>query len=249
MDNIIGSGDVKAQILKINKPEIIDQILNNVLISKKNILIILYPSEEYFKSYLIKITKKSIIIDSLMPFEGNKNILSSKFLKIGIGNGDDVFERYFLTNYINIISIDDNNNDNDYNFEINKPKEVIFIEKRKALRVSTDDTNTVYISFLYNKNILFYKVYDLSAGGLAFESDIKFEPGVVFKNALIKIENYDFELDIKIIHSTYINIDGKYRTGVMFLDVPPKILDKIINFMLTVERSEINSNIYWNTAV
>jgi hypothetical protein len=240
MDNIIDSGDVKAQILKINKPEIIEQILNNVLISKKNILIILYPSEEYFKSYLIEITKKSMIIDSLMPFEGNKNIISSKFLKIGIGNGDDVFERYFLTNYINIIPIDDN----DYNFEINKPKEVIFIEKRKALRVSTDDTNTVYISFLYNKNILFYKVYDLSAGGLAFDSDIKFEQDVVFKNALIKLENYDFELDIKIIHSTYININGEYRTGVMFLDVPPKVLDKIINFMLTIERSEINSNIY-----
>jgi c-di-GMP-binding flagellar brake protein YcgR len=238
MDNI-GSGNTKVQLLKINKPEIIDQILNNVLISKKNILIVLYPSEEYFKSYLIEITKKSIIIDSLMPFEGNKKIISSKFLKIGIGTGDDIFERYFLTNYINIISIDDN----DYNFEINKPKEVIFIEKRKALRVSTDDSNTVYISFLYNKNILFYKVYDLSAEGLAFDSDIKFEQGIVFKNVLIKLENYDFKLDIKIMHSTYINTNGKYRTGVMFIDIPSKILDKIINFMLALERSEINSDI------
>ncbi len=240
MDDNIGSGNAKVQLLKINKPEIIDQILNNVLISRKNIFIVLYPSEEYFKSYLIETTKKSIIIDSLMPFEGNKNIISSKFLKIGIGNDDDIFERYFLTNYINTISIDNN----DYNFEINKPEEIIFIEKRKALRVSTDDTDAVYISFLYNKNILFYKVYDLSADGLAFDSDIKFKQGIVFKNVIIKLENNDFKLDIKIMHSTYININGKYRTGVMFLDISTKILDKIINFMLTIERSQINGNIY-----
>ena len=233
-----GVSHTDIQLFKINKSEIIDQILNNVLISKKNIFIVLYPSEEYFKSYLIETTKKSIIIDSLMPFEGNKNIISSKFLKIGIGNGDDIFERYFLTNYINTISIDNN----DYNFEIDKPKEVIFIEKRKALRVSTDDIDAVYISFLYNKNILLYKVYDLSVGGLAFDSDIKFEQGIVVKNILIKLENDDFKLDIKIIYSTYIN--GKYRTGVMFLDIPSKILDKITNFMLTLERSQINSNIY-----
>lgn len=228
--------DSAVNDVRIKNAEAIEQIINNILISKKELGITLYPSKGYFKSYLLEIKPKFLLIDSLMPFYGNKIISKSEFIKVGVGSGNNNIERYFLTKFKEEII-----NGEEINFLIFKPIEVVLIEKRIALRVSTSQSNMAFINFSHNGQNYFMPVYDLSWNGISFNSEFKIETGYVIKHALIKLSEKSINADLKIAHSTHLS--GQYRVGCMIINISDNDRDKLINFILTIERQDINSNL------
>ncbi|MHB1660721.1 MAG: PilZ domain-containing protein [bacterium] len=223
-------------IIKIKKNELIEQIINDILISKNELGITLFPYDQFFKSYLIEIKPKYLVIDSLMPFYGNKLVHKAEYLKIHIESSKNNIDKYFLTKYK-----DEMVSGEDYNFLIYKPVEIILIDKRNVLRVLTNISHMAYIYSSYEKTDFVYPLHDLSWSGISFNSDKSMEPNSELKKTLIKFSNKTIRLDLIVVHSTYMY--GKYRIGCKISEISDNDRDSLINFILEIERQNINSNL------
>jgi len=196
--------------IRIKKNEIIDRILNNILTEKTELGITVFPHNQFFKSYLIEIKPKYLVIDSLMPFYGNKVLPKTEYIKISTESGNKVYYKYFLSKYKDeIIS------GKEINFSIYKPDEIVIVEKRSVLRVrvSTNKYNAALIFGSYGNSDFFYPVYDLSWNGISFNADKTMEPGLILKNVTVKFLDKTVHMDLKIIHSTHNVNDAKFRIG------------------------------------
>ena len=227
--------DFTVNTIRIKKNEIIEQIIDNMLISKNELGVTLFPYNQFFKSYLLEIKPKYLVIDNLMPFYGNKLVHKAEYLKINVESDKQNTDKYFLSKYKDeIISGED------HNFLIYKPYEIVIAEKRNVLRVSTNNSNMAYILSSYEDKDFFYTVYDLSWNSISFNADISMKPEAILKNTVIKFSGKAIHADLKIIHSTY--IDGQYRMGCQILKISDNDRDSLINFILGIERQNINSN-------
>ncbi len=221
--------------IKIKKTEVIDSIIDDVFVKKNELGITLFPYNQFFKTYLIEIKPKYLVIDSLMPFYGNKLVHKTDYLKINIMSDKQSVDKHFLTKYKEEIF-----SGGDYNFFVYKPLEIVLTEKRKVLRVATNASNTAYIYSSYKKIDFSYSLRDLSWNGISFDADIDMKPDSILKNALIKLSGRITNMDLKIVHSTYLK--GKYRIGCEILKISDKDRDILINFIHTIERQNININ-------
>ena len=229
--------DFTVSTIRIKKNEIIDRIISNILASKIELGITVFPYNQFFKSYLIEIKPKYLVIDSLMPFYGNKILPKTEYIKINAGSGNHETDKYFLSKYKDeIISGEENN------FLIYKPDEIVIVEKRNVLRVSTNKYNEAFIFGSYKNSDFFYPVYDLSWNSISFNAEITMEPGTILKNVMVKFLDKDVHMDLKIIHSTHIDSNGKFRAGCRIDRISDKDRDSLINFILGIERQNINSN-------
>ena len=230
--------DSTINTIRIKKDEIIDRLINDILTSKIELGITVFPYNQFFKSYLIEIKPKYLVIDSLMPFYGNKILPKTEYIKINAESGNNGTDKYFLSKYKDeIISGEENN------FLIYKPDEIVIVEKRSVLRVSTNKYNSAFIFASYGNSDFFYPVYDLSWNSISFNAEITMEPGLILKNTMVKFLDKAVHMDLKIIHSTYNNDDGKFRVGCRIDKISDKDRDLLINFILGVERQNINSNL------
>ena len=230
--------DFTVNTIRIKKDEIIDQLINKILTSKMELGITVFPYNQFFKSYLIEIKPKYLVIDSLMPFYGNKILPKTEYIKINAQSGNHGTDKYFLSKYKDeIISGEENN------FLIYKPDEIVIVEKRSVLRVSTNKYNTAFIFGSYKNSDFFYPIYDLSWNSISFNASITMEPGLILKNTMVKFLDKAVHMDLKIIHSTYNNNDGKFRVGCRIDKISDKDRDLLINFILGIERQNINSNL------
>jgi c-di-GMP-binding flagellar brake protein YcgR len=225
--------DINVNIIRIKKNEIIDQIIHNALTSNIELGITVFPQGQFFKSYFIETKSKYLIIDSLMPFYGNKILPKTEHLKINMKANNQIADKYFVSKYKDEITSGDESN-----FLIYKPQEIVIVEKRSVLRVSTDKYNAAFIIGKYQNNDFFYPLYDLSWNGISFNSDVKMEQG---NNTIVKFLDKIIHMDLKIIHSTYINNDGKFRIGCYINNISEKDRDILINFILSIERQNIKN--------
>jgi c-di-GMP-binding flagellar brake protein YcgR len=171
-----------------------------------------------------------------MPFYGNKIMPKTEYLKINTESGRHDIDKYFLSKFKDeIISGEENN------FLIYKPDEIVIVEKRSVLRVLANRTNMAYIYISYNGTDSIYYVYDLSWNGISFNADNSLEQGIILKNTTVKFSDKAVRMDLKVVHSTYIN--GKYRTGCKILGISDKDRDSLIHFILDIERQNISANI------
>ena len=107
----------------------------------------------------------------------------------------------------------------------------------------TNKYNTAFIFGSYKNSDFFYPVYDLSWNSISFNAEITMEPGLILKNVMVKFLDKAVHMDLKIIHSTYNNDDGKFRVGCRIDKISDKDRDMLINFILGIERQNINSNL------
>ena len=107
----------------------------------------------------------------------------------------------------------------------------------------TNKYNTAFIFGSYKNSDFFYPVYDLSWNSISFNASITMEPGLILKNTMVKFLDKAVHMDLKIIHSTYNNDDGKFRVGCRSDKISDKDRDSLINFILGIERQNINSNL------
>ncbi len=235
--NIVdNNSDFTVNTIRIKKNEIIDQIINNIYESNIELGITIFPYNQFFKTYLIEIRSKYLVIDSLMPFYGNKIIPKTEYLKINADSKNHATDKYFFSKYKDeIITAEESN------FIIYKPSEIIIVEKRSVLRVSTNKFNEAFILGSYYYNDFFYPVYDLSWNSISFTADKTMEAGLILKNTIVKFSGKSVNMDLKIIHSTY--KDGQFRIGCRIDKISDKDRDMIINFILNIERQNINSNL------
>jgi hypothetical protein len=85
-----------------------------------------------------------------MPFYGNKILPKTEYIKINAQSGNHGTDKYFLSKYKDeIISGEENN------FLIYKPNEIVIVEKRSVLRVSTNKYNTAFIFGSYKNSDFF----------------------------------------------------------------------------------------------
>lgn len=231
------SGENIVSDVRVKDRKIIEHIIENIFISKKELGVTIYPSEGYFKSYLLEIKPDFLLIDSLMPFYGNKIISKSEFIKVEVATIDNSIERYFFTKYEKKIADDEN----DLNFLVVKPIEIVLIEKRAVLRVSTNQSNTAFISFSYNSQNYYMPVHDISWNNISFNSEVEIKVGHVIKKATIKFSKKQANANLRVIHSTY--MEGQYRIGCTITDISNNDRDKLINFMLGIERQNLSSNL------
>ena len=172
-----------------------------------------------------------------MPFYGNKILPKTAYLKINAESGNHGTDKHFLSKYKDeIISGEESN------FLIYKPDEIVIVEKRSILRVSTNKFNAAYIYSSYENNDFFYPVYDLSWNGISFNAAKKMDTGLILKNATVKFLDKAVNMDLKIIHSTYNSNDGEFRIGCSIDKISDKDRDMIIHFILGIERQNINYN-------
>ena len=234
MDN---GADFTVSTIRIKKNEIIDRLINDILAARTELGITVFPYNQFFKSYLIEIKPKYLVIDSLMPFYGNKILPKTEYIKINAESGNNGIGKYFLSKYKDeIISGEENN------FLIYKPDEIVIVEKRNVLRVSTNKYNAAFIFASYGNSDFFYPVYDLSWNSISFNAEITMEPGLILKNAMVKFLDKAVHMDLKIIHSTHNDNDAKFRVGCRIDKISDKERDLLINFILGIERQNINSN-------
>ena len=235
MDN---GADFTVSTIRIKKNEIIDRLINDILAARTELGITVFPYNQFFKSYLIEIKPKYLVIDSLMPFYGNKILPKTEYIKINAESGNNGTDKYFLSKYKDeIISGEENN------FLIYKPDEIVIVEKRNVLRVSTNKYNAAFIFASYGNSDFFYPVYDLSWNSISFNAEITMEPGLILKNAMVKFLDKAVHMDLKIIHSTHNDNDAKFRVGCRIDKISDKDRDLLINFILGIERQNINSNL------
>ena len=221
--------------IKIKKTEVIANIIDDILTKKNELGITLFPYNQFFKTYLLEIKPKYLVLDGLMPFYGNKLVRKTDYLKINIMPDKQSVDNHFLTKYI-----DETVSEENYNFFVYKPLEIVLIEKRKALRVVTNASNIAYIYSSYKKIDFSYPIHDLSWNGISFDADFAIEPESVLKNTLIKLSGRVTNMDLRITHSSYVK--GKYRIGCEILKISDKDRDILVNFIHTIERQNININ-------
>ncbi len=222
--------------IRIKKNKIIEQIIDNILTSKRELGVTLFPYNQFFKSYMIEIKHKYLVIDSLIPFYGNKILPKTEYIKINAESNKHEIDRHFLTKYKDEIILGE-----EHNFLVYKPEEIVLIEKRSVLRVSTNDSDMAYVYILYKNNNLFCIIRDLSWNSISFTSEIPIETYYPLKNAMVKFFNKTIRMDLRVIHSTYAG--GKYQTGCSITKISDNDRDLLINFMLGIERKDIRSNL------
>lgn len=231
-----GHGESTVNIVKIKKPDLIDGILENFLHSRKDITVLLFPFTQTFKSYLLAIKNKFLIIDTLMPFYGNKLVSKSEYIKIDIDSEKFNGERYFFTKFN-----DETIEGDEHNFIVHKPVEIYLKEKRKILRISTNGKNIAMVKLFYNEKTYLFPIEDLSWNSISFSSDIFIHPGSVLRAISIHLPEKSIETDLKVVHSTQIH--EKFRIGCEIIDITDSNRDKLISFILSVERENIKKGV------
>lgn len=222
--------------IRIKKNKMIEQIMDNILASKGELGVTLFPYNQFFKSYLIEIKHKYLVIDSLIPFYGNKILPKTEYIKINAESNKHEIDRHFLTKYKDEIVLGE-----EHNFLIYKPEEIVLTEKRSVLRVLTNSSDMAYAYISYKDNDLFCIIRDLSWNSISFTSEIPIETYYPLKNVMVKFFDKAIRMDLRVIHSTY--ADGKYQTGCSITKISNNDRDLLINFMLGIERKNIRSNL------
>ena len=229
-------GGTNVNFIKITNRDTIEQIIENTMQSKNELSITLFPQKEFFKTYLIENLPSFLVIDRLMPFYGNKLIHKTEYLKIHIESPKYPIDKYFLTKYK-----DEWNKGEDHYLIIHRPVEIVLVEKRSVLRVTTDADNMAYVYASHNDNKLICPVYDLSWNCLSFTSETSMEINLALKKTTVKFsDKADAVMDLEIMHCS--PVSGRYRIGCKITLISENDRSKLINFMLSIERQNIRGH-------
>ncbi len=219
----------------ISRSKEIVNILKNFAQTKKNLII--YPfvldlqtsaDNIDYSTDIIEVNDDIIMIDSLMPEDGNLKMLSSTYLKANFNFNDK--DHYFLSKLYNFAE------DNDYfNFNIYTPLEIYSIEKRKFFRIEPSMSEPVKISFFWINRYHNFTVYDISGEGFSFLSYFYFEKHTVIEN--MKLEFPDLpSITVRAEIKASVKKDTKYKIGVQIINLKPKEQDIMFKYIFKRQR-------------
>ncbi|MHB1680721.1 MAG: flagellar brake protein [bacterium] len=219
----------------ISRSKEIINILKNFAQTKKNLIV--YPfipdlqtsaDNSDYSTNIIEVNNDIIMIDSLMPKDGNLKMLSSTYLKANF-NFDNK-DHYFLSKLYNFA--EDNNY---FNFNIYTPLEIYSIEKRKFFRIEPSISEPVKISFFWINRCLNFTIYDISGEGFSFLSYFYFAKYTVIEN--MKLEFPDLpSITARAEIKASIKKDMKYKIGVQIINLKPRDQDIMFKYIFKRQR-------------
>lgn len=211
------------------KPEI-DNILKGFFSMKMGLLVYPVPFNNVYSSNIVKITDDYITIDSLMPQNGNLDVIESSYLKVGFKFKNN--DHFFLSKLHNI------KKNKDYiAFDIYKPIEILSVEKRKYFRTEPSLNEPVKLGFLLHDKYFNTNVYDIAGEGISFLFDFTIKKHTVLSEAKIKFPNNLPVITAKIEIRSILKLDNlKYKIGGQIINLKPKEQDIMFRYIFKRQR-------------
>ncbi len=233
-----------------------EQRIKNVLtlcLNYKSVLTVGIEGRQFkYTSYLLAIDlkEKVLIIDKLIPEEGNLLLKDSEYLTVSFIILEDKVGRRnipydFNSQFVKAIMFKGSMAN-----VIKLPNKITRRQRREYLRVKPPSKDNVYIFFSIDGIEYKEKVFDISGGGVAFFTgltDSELKVGMTLKDVKISIPGVPTIETMALIRKKervegHGYIDGKRVThicGAKFVEISNEARDLIIKYVVNVEREEL----------
>lgn len=223
----------------ITDPEKIVNILSEIELSSPLCTIqIDSTSQEYNTSILgIKPEKNLIVLDELIPKEGNAELQKTKSLKLS------TFHKGIHLSF-NLSDIEMGYSRGISYYKACLPDRIFYPQRRRSPRIEISSIDIAFsgVSERTGISVNGY-LFDLSRGGAGIDLSVnraRIQRGDLIKNCQINFEDYlmDFDFAVRFIKPASIN-SSKIQMGGFFEKVSSKSHAKLSYFITSLERVEI----------
>lgn len=194
--------------------------------------------EEYSSSILgIKAEKNAIILDELIPKEGNTALQSQKALKLSTFH-KGIHLSFSLTN------IETGHSRGITYYKALIPERIYYPQRRRSPRIEISSIDIPFNGVAQRTGIsVGGYLFDLSRGGAGIQVPVnraRVQRGDKIKNCQISFEDYvmDFEFSVRFVKPITVG-SSKVQIGGFFENLSPKSQAKLSYFITSLERVEI----------
>lgn len=235
---------VETQIYDENPNFLIDReriqkILTEIEASSPFCTIQLEGVKDAYTSSLIKLQldKKLIILDELLPKDGNIKLQRQKALKFSAYH-----KGIYLSFFCDDVEVGISNGINYYKCAI--PNRIYYPQRRTAPRLEVARLGVNFCGIMQKSGIsVSGYVFDLSRGGAGINLPAnkgKLQRSDKLKNCQIMLDDYtmDFEFDVRFVKPIVPGVP-KMQLGGLFDKLTPKSQAKLSHYLSALERTEI----------
>ena len=194
--------------------------------------------EEYSSSILgIKPDKNLLILDELIPVEGNAKLQQKKALKLS------TYHKGIYLSF-NLSNIETGSSRGIHYYKAGLPSRIYYPQRRHSPRIEISSIDIAFtgISERTGINVSGY-LFDLSRGGAGIDmpaNRARIQRGDKIKNCKINFEDYtmDFDFSVRFVKSSP-GSSSKIQIGGSFENLSAKSQSKLSYFITSLERVEI----------
>ncbi|AEF99456.1 flagellar brake protein [Methylomonas methanica] len=194
--------------------------------------------QEYNSSILgIKVEKNLIILDELVPKEGNIELQATRSLKLS------TFHKGIHLSF-NLSDIEMGHSRGISYYKTTLPDRIFYPQRRRAPRIEISSIDIAFngVSERTGISVSGY-LFDLSRGGAGIDLPVnraRVQRGDIIKNCQISFEDYvmDFDFAVRFVKPTSPNLP-KVQLGGFFENLSSKSQSKLSYFITSLERVEI----------
>ncbi|WP_446809881.1 flagellar brake protein [Methylomonas sp. 2BW1-5-20] len=194
--------------------------------------------EDFSSSILaVKLDKKTIILDELMPKHGNDLLLLSRLLKLS------TFHKGIHLSF-NLTDIEVGHSRGINYYKAPLPERVFYPQRRRTPRLEISSIDIPFSGVVQRTGIsVGGSLFDLSRGGAGITVPVnraRVQRGDTIKNCQITFEDYvmDFDLSVRFVKPVSA-ASAKVQIGGLFENLSAKSQSKLSYFITSLERVEI----------
>jgi c-di-GMP-binding flagellar brake protein YcgR len=195
-------------------------------------------SHEYNSSILgIKPEKNLIILDELVPKEGNQALENTRALKLL------TFHKGIHLSF-NLTEIEMGHSRGISYYKAALPDRIFYPQRRRSPRIEISSIDIAFIGTSERTNVsVSGYLFDLSRGGAGIDLPLnraRIQRGDIIKNCQISFEDYamDFDFAVRFVKPISLN-SSKVQIGGFFENLSSKSQSKLSYFITSLERVEI----------
>ena len=221
------------------EPDKIINLLTEIEVSSPLCTIQLEGMEEEYSSSIlgIKPDKNLIILDELIPAEGNARLQQQKSLKLS------TYHKGIYLSF-NLSSIETGSSRGIVYYKSPLPSRIYYPQRRRAPRIEISSIDIAFtgVSERTGVNVSGY-LFDLSRGGAGIDmpaNRARIQRGDKIKNCKISFEDYtmDFDFSVRFVKAPS-STSTKVQIGGSFENLSSKSQSKLSYFITSLERVEI----------
>lgn len=195
-------------------------------------------NNEYSSSILgVKVDKNAILLDELVPTEGNIELQRSKALKLS------AFHKGIHLSF-NLANLETGHSRGITYYKAAIPDRVYYPQRRKSPRIEISAINIQFNGIAQRTGIsVGGYLFDLSRGGAGIDVSVnraRIQRGDKIKNCQISFEDYvmDFDFNVRFV-KPFAPGSSKVQVGGLFENLSVKSQSKLSYFITSLERLEI----------
>lgn len=195
-------------------------------------------AEEYNSSILgIKPDKNLLILDELIPKEGNVALQNTKALKLS------TFHKGIHLSF-NLTEIEAGYSRGITYYKASLPQRIFYPQRRRSPRIEISSIDIAFTGVSERTGISVNGyLFDLSRGGAGIDMPVnraRIQRGDRIKNCQISFEDYvmDFDLSVRFVKQASLQ-SSKVQIGGFFENLSNKSQSKLSHFIASLERVEI----------